>query len=186
MKWNEHLKFEDKHAFLSPSQHTWLRYDTDTLKTRYYNSQAKQRGTELHEFAASCIKLRQKLPKSAKTLNMYVNDSIGYCMDPEVLLFYSPNCFGHADAIMFRKNFLRIHDLKTGETPASMDQLMIYEALFCLEYKIKPTSLDGSELRIYQNDQAICCNPDPTDIIGICEKIIQFDTELCKIQLEEG
>ena len=93
MKWNEHLKFEDKHAFLSPSQHTWLRYDTDTLKTRYYNSQAKQRGTELHEFAASCIKLRQKLPKSAKTLNMYVNDSIGYCMDPEVLLFYSPNCF---------------------------------------------------------------------------------------------
>ena len=63
---------------------------------------------------------------------------------------------------------------------------MIYEALFCLEYKIKPTSLDGSELRIYQNDQAICCNPDPTDIIGICEKIIQFDTELCKIQLEEG
>jgi hypothetical protein len=72
MKWNEHLKFEDKHAFLSPSQHTWLRYDTDTLKTRYYNSQAKQRGTELHEFAASCIKLRKKLGRQAFCLFLIV------------------------------------------------------------------------------------------------------------------
>lgn len=186
MKWNDHSKFEDKHSFLSPSKHTWLRYDVDTLKTRYYNEQAKQRGTELHDFAATAIKLRQRLPKQPKTLNMYVNDAIGYCMDPEVLLFYSPNCFGHADTISFRKNFLRIHDLKTGAVPASMDQLMIYEALFCLEYKIKPTSLDGAELRIYQDNQVIYHNPEPSAILDICEKIIQFDTELCKIQLEEG
>ena len=63
---------------------------------------------------------------------------------------------------------------------------MIYEAIFCLEYKIKPSSLDGSELRIYQNDQVIYYQPDPTEILDICEKIIHFDTELTKIQLEEG
>lgn len=186
MKWNDHSKFEDKHSFLSPSKHTWLRYDDETLRKRYFNEQAKQRGTELHEFAATAIKLKQRLPKQPKTLNMYVNDAIGFCLDPEVLLFYSPNCFGHADTIGYRKNFLRIHDLKTGEVPASMDQLMIYEAIFCLEYKIKPSSLDGSELRIYQNDQVLCYQPDPMEILDICEKIIHFDTELTKIQLEEG
>lgn len=186
MKWNDHSKFEDKHSFLSPSKHTWLRYDDETLCKRYFNEQAKQRGTELHEFAATAIKLKQRLPKQPKTLNMYVNDAIGFCLDPEVLLFYSPNCFGHADTIGYRKNFLRIHDLKTGEVPASMDQLMIYEAIFCLEYKIKPSSLDGSELRIYQNDQVLCYQPDPMEILDICEKIIHFDTELTKIQLEEG
>lgn len=47
MKWNDHSKFEDKHAFLSPSKHTWLRYDAETLRQRYFNEQAKQRGTEL-------------------------------------------------------------------------------------------------------------------------------------------
>lgn len=185
MKWNDHSRFKGNHAFLSPSTHSWLNYDINKLRTRYYNEQAKQRGTELHSFAEQCIKLRQKLPKSGKTLNMYVNDAIGYRMDPEVLLFYSPNCFGTSDAICFRKNFLRIHDLKTGETPAKMDQLMIYEALFCLEYKIKPTSFDGCELRIYQNDEVICYEPDPMDILDICDKIVQFDSELSRIQLEE-
>lgn len=185
MKWNDHSKFEDKHAFLSPSKHTWLNYDVETLRQRYFNEQAKQRGTELHEFAAKCIKLRQRLPKQPRTLNMYVNDAIGYCMDPEVLLFYSPNCFGHADAIGLRKNFLRIHDLKTGILQASMDQLMIYAALYCLEYNVKPSSLNGIELRIYQNDQVLCHNPEASDILGICNKIVQFDTELSKIQLGE-
>lgn len=37
---------------------------------------------------------------------------------------------------------LRIHDLKTGISPVHMDQLLIYAALFCLEYKIKPGSID--------------------------------------------
>ena len=62
---------------------------------------------------------------------------------------------------------------------------MIYAALFCLEYKIRPTSLDGSELRIYQKDRVLCHNPEAADIRDICNKIIQFDTELSKIQLEE-
>lgn len=186
MKWNDHSRFNGKHSFLSPSQYSWLNYDLETLEKRYYSEQAKIRGTELHAFAAQCIKLGQKLPKSPKTLNAYVNDALGYRMDPEVLLFYSPNCFGTADSICFRKNLLRIHDLKTGETPAKMDQLMIYEALFCLEYNIKPTSLAGAELRIYQNDSVVCYEPDPTDILDICDKIVEFDSALSRIQLEEG
>lgn len=186
MKWNDHFKFAGKHAFLSPSNYSWLNYDVDKLCDRYYNEQAKQRGTELHSFAEQCIKLGQRLPKSSKTLNMYVNDAIGYRMDPEVLLFYSPNCFGTADSIMYRKNQLRIHDLKTGETPAKMDQLMIYEALFCLEYNIKPTSFELCELRIYQSDNVICYEPDPAVILDICDKIVAFDSALSRIQLEEG
>jgi hypothetical protein len=43
----------------------------------------KERGTRLHAFAAECIKLKQTLPRSHKTLNMYVNDAIGYRMNPD-------------------------------------------------------------------------------------------------------
>lgn len=39
---------------------------------------ATQKGTVLHAFAAQCILLGQKLPKSQKTLNMYVNDATQY------------------------------------------------------------------------------------------------------------
>ena len=49
---------------------------------------ATQKGTVLHEFACQCIRLGQKLPKSQKTLNMYVNDAIGFKMIPEQILFY--------------------------------------------------------------------------------------------------
>ena len=104
------------------------------------------KGTELHDFAAKCITLGQKLPKSQKTLNMYVNDAIGFKMVPEQPLFYSENCFGTTDAIAFRNRMLRIHDLKTGVIPAHMEQLEIYAALFCLEYKIKPADIE-MELR---------------------------------------
>lgn len=75
----------------------------------------------------------QKLPRLNKTLNAYVNDAIGYKMIPEQILFYSDNCFGTADAIVFRNGLLRIHDLKTGVIPAHMEQLEVYAALFCLE-----------------------------------------------------
>lgn len=70
-------------------------------------------------------------------------------MSTEVVLYYSDRFFGTADSISFRNGVLRIHDLKTGKTPVHMDQLMVYAALFCLEYKIKPGDIDF-ELRIYQ------------------------------------
>lgn len=181
MKFNDHSKLLGCHAFLSASQWHWLNYDDDKLVDRYNTVTAAQRGTELHEFAATCIKLNQKLPRSGKTLNLYVNDAIGFHMTPEQVLFYSENCFGTADAICFRNNFLRIHDLKTGETPAHMEQLEIYASLFCLEYNVDPNEID-IELRLYQSDEVSILNPEKTDILYIMDKIKRFDSRLKELQ----
>ena len=136
--------------------------------------QATLKGTILHEFAAQCITLGQKLPKSNKTLNMYVNDAIGYKMTPEQILYYSDNCFGTADAICFRNGLLRIHDLKTGYIPAHIEQLEVYTALFCLEYKVKPSDIE-TELRIYQNNEILIHKPEVDDILPIMDKIVSFN-----------
>lgn len=185
MDWHNHYDLEGKHAFLSASKYHWINYSEDKLIETYNNYTAAQRGTELHDFAAQCIKLGQKLPKSKKTLNMYVNDAIGYRLTPEQVLCYSENCFGTADAIGFRDNFLRIHDLKTGVTPARMEQLEIYAALFCLEYRIKPSTID-MELRLYQSDDILVHNPTAEDIVPIMDTIVTFDKLLYKIKTEEA
>ena len=177
MNFNKHSNLEGRHAFLSASQYHWLRYDKDKLAATFMNTLAKQRGTKLHSIAADLISEGIKLPRSKQTLNMYVNDAIGYKMTPEQILYYSDNCFGTADAISFRNKFLRIHDLKTGDIPAHMEQLYIYAALFCLEYRIKPSKI-GIELRIYQNDEVIIFEPDTKDIKSICDKIVDFDKVL--------
>lgn len=115
---------------------------------------------------------------------MYVNDAIGYRMTPEQILYYSGNCFGTADTISFRNGLLRIHDLKTGVTPAHMEQLEIYAALFCLEYDMKPCDIN-MELRIYQNDEIIFHNPSTEDIVPIMDKIITFDKIINKMKEQE-
>lgn len=184
MNFNKHFNLEGKHAFLGASKYHWINYDEEKLINAYRNFARVQRGTELHDFAKQAITLGIKLPKSKKTLNMYVNDAIGFQMTPEQPLYYSENCFGTADSISFKNNFLRIHDLKTGDTPAHMEQLMIYEALFCLEYDQDPNRI-GSELRIYQLDEIMAETPDPKDIEFIMDKIIRFDQCLNKVK-EEG
>lgn len=184
MNFNKHSNFEGQHAFLGASKYHWINYDEAKLMESYTRSLAAQKGTTLHEFAAQCIKLGQKLPRSHKTLNMFVNDAIGFKMKPEQILFYSDNCFGTTDAIVFRNNLLRIHDYKSGVTPAKMEQLEIYTALFCLEYKIKPSDID-IELRIYQNDEVLYHKPTVEDIVPIIDKIITFDKLINKIKSEE-
>lgn len=185
MNFNEHSNLEGCHAFLGASKYHWIRYDQEKLANAYSNFRAATKGTELHNFAAQCIKLGQKLPRSRKTLNMYVNDAIGFKMIPEQVLYYSDNCFGTADAIVFRNKLLRIHDYKSGVIPAHMEQLEIYAALFCLEYKTKPSEID-MELRIYQNDEVLIHIPTAEDIVPIMDKIITFDKLLNKIKLEEA
>ena len=184
MLFNNHKNLEGTHAFLGASKYHWIRYDDEKLMSSYRKYIAVLKGTELHEFAAQCIKLGQKLPKSKKTLNMYVNDAIGYNMTPEQVLYYSDNCFGTADSISFRNNLLRIHDLKTGEIPAHIEQLMIYAALFCLEYKVKPGEINF-ELRIYQADDILVSNPTAEDIVPIMDRIISFDKLINNIRNEE-
>ena len=184
MNFNTHSNLEGKHAFLGASKYHWIFYDNEKVAEVYKRMLATQKGIELHAFAAQCIKLRQKLPPSKKTLNKYVNDAIGYRMKPEQILYYSPNCFGTADAISFNNNLLRIHDLKTGVIPAHMEQLVVYASLFCLEYGFKPGSIDF-ELRIYQSDDILISNPTVEDIAPVMDKIITFDRIINDISKEE-
>lgn len=188
MNFNNHSKLEGKHAFLGASKYHWVNYDQDKLIAAYNNYLATERGTRLHAFAKEAIELGIKLPRSNKSLNAFVNDAIGYKMSPEQPLYYSDNCFGTADAISYDKGVLRIHDLKTGATPASLVQLRVYTALFCLEYHKKPGDIK-IENRIYQSDQIfvdeqVLNDPAPI-IVPIIDKIISFDKLINKI-LESG
>lgn len=184
MNFKTHSAYEGTHAFLGPSRYHWINYDEEKVAAVYRNMRAAEKGALLHEFAAQCIRLGQKLPRSKKTLHMYVNDAIGFRMRPEQLLFYSENCYGTADAISFRNNFLRIHDYKSGKIPGRMEQLEVYTALFCLEYNFKPKDI-GKELRIYQFDDIFIKEPDNDDIIYIMDKIISFDRIIESIKEEE-
>lgn len=174
MDFNKHWHLEGKHAFLSASSYHWIRYDDEKLMATFMNAKAKQRGTELHNLAHDLIRLGVKLPNTKTTINQYVNDAIGFRMTPEQVLVYSDNAFGTADAISFRKNKLRIHDLKTGEHKASFEQLEVYAAFFCLEYGIRPFDID-IELRLYQNDECSILIGDPDKITHIMDRLITFD-----------
>lgn len=213
MKWNDHSKYVGRHAILSPSSYHWINYiqEDETYKealfARYLAEHATEIGTIVHEYA--CKRIKYGMPLSKKDKNgllfylidngvpanvidldffyecvlYYVNDAIGYGMDPEVVLYYSDNCYGTADSIIFNKNLLRIHDLKTGKTAAHIEQLEIYAALFCLEYGYKPKDI-SMELRIYQPENMITVVPDVADIVPIMDKIISSDKFLSKIQNE--
>lgn len=184
MNFNKHLNLNGLHAPFSASKASWLRYDDDKALEVYMNKKAAEMGTRLHEWAKTTIDLGIKQPRSNKTLYVYVNDAIGFKMDTEVVLYYSPRFFGTADAICFRNNVLRIHDLKTGKTPVHMEQLEVYAALFCLEYNVKPGEID-MELRIYQNDEVIVHNPTAEDILPIMDKIIHLNKILERLEGEE-
>ena len=207
MNWNRHSAQEGGHAFLSASKYTWLNRTNEELIEGYKNSYATSIGTLLHAYAADSIRYRERLRKTdAKgvkfdlmrrgipefaidipavfsNLMAYVNDAIGYQMDPEIVLYYSDLCFGTADAIMVDHEVLRIHDLKTGTTPAKMDQIMIYAGLFFLEYGFKPEKI-RTELRIYQSDEIIVHEPEIEDIREVMDRIVDADRVLQ--ELKEG
>lgn len=184
MIFNKHSNLEGKHAFLGASSYHWLNYDLDKLEEVYRNDKAKEYGTRLHAFASEAIKLGKKLEDNKETLSLFVNDAIYYKMESECVLYYSDNCFGTADAISFRRNLLRVHDLKTGKSPASFEQLKIYAALFCLEYKYKPKDIKF-ELRIYKDNTVRIHEPTPEDIYQIMKTIRAFDSRIKKIEAEE-
>ena len=62
-----------------------------------------------------------------------------------------------------------------------MEQLEIYAALFCLEYKVKPGDIH-IELRIYQNDEILVYEPTAEDILPIMDKIVHVNKMLEKIE----
>jgi hypothetical protein len=189
MIFNRHSDLAGRHATLSASKYHWIRYSNEKLLTWFKTQLMAKEGTELHELAASLIKKGVKLPRNRKTLNLYVNDAIGFRMAPEQILFYSPLAFGTVDAIVYRtiegRTELRIHDLKTGVSKASMDQLMIYVAFFCLEYEVRPFEIDLIELRIYQNDDYEVHHPEKDEIVYIMDRIVTGD-KLLNAMLEEA
>ena len=184
MIFKKHFNLEGLHAPFSPSQSAWLRYSDDKAIDVYLNRKASEMGTRLHAWAKETIDLGIRQPRSQKTLYSYVNDAIGFKMNTEVVLFYSERFFGTADAISYRKGFLRIHDLKTGKSKVKMEQLLVYAALFCLEYNIKPGELTGCELRIYQNDNIDIFEPTAEDILPVMDRIKHLDKLLSKIDEE--
>lgn len=185
MNWNKHSNYEGLHAFMGASKFSWINYEDDRLVEAYRSYRAAEEGTLTHAFASLCIERKQKLPnRPRKTLDMFVNDAIGFRMDSEVMLFYSENCFGTADAISFRDNHLQIHDLKTGKIPAHIEQLIVYAALFCLEYDKAPGNIT-IELRIYQNNDILVCRPDATDILPVMDKIKRFDRIIQQLKKDE-
>ena len=181
MDFNMHFDLEGRHAFLSPSKHSWVNYSDDKLVQSYRNHLAVKRGTELHDLASRLIKLQVTLADNNKTLNRFVNDAIYYGMESEQVLRASDYCFGTADAISCDGRILRIHDLKTGVTKASMAQLMVYAAIFFIEYQFDydPRTLPV-ELRIYQNDEITVYVPEPHELIAIMDKILYFSIVLAE------
>ncbi len=193
---------------LGASQHSWLNYSDERMFDAYKRRYAKDIGTLTHDYARRYIRYGQRakagdktglfvhlldnyIPANAidiqplfETWKLYVNDAVQGRMRPEQQLYYSPNSFGTADAISFRKNKLTIYDLKTGQGATSMVQLYIYAALFCLEYDYKPGDID-IETRIYQaGDYTLEC-PTAEDILPIMDKIVCFD-DLIEHYREEG
>ncbi|MET0785198.1 MAG: DUF2800 domain-containing protein [Paenisporosarcina sp.] len=177
MLFKNHSDLSGKHAFLSPSNYHWLNYTDQKLEARFIAAMAARRGSDLHALAHDAIRLGVKLSRANKALSTYVNDAISYKMLCEQILFYSDNCFGTADTICFRRNKLRIHDLKTGVIQTSEHQLEVYAALFCLEYSIDPFEIDV-ELRIYQRETIRIFEPYSESLLIIMDKIVDFDKQI--------
>lgn len=173
---DDKLKFpKDSHSIFPASSYHWLNYSLEKMLAVYQKKTAQEMGTKLHTLAAMLIENKQPLPDVKKTLNMYVNDAIQFGMFPEKQLYYSEEFRGTADAVTVDNGILRIHDLKTGTTKASLHQLEIYAALFCLDFGCTPGDFDGIELRIYQNNEIIIGTPDVDVIAPIIDKIITVD-----------
>lgn len=171
---------EGTHTFISPSKHYMMSYNREQLFKAWRATWATTIGDYLHLYARDRIRcknkvtrydrkevefelLRKGVPANAfdmaiifENFKNYVNDAIGFQLRPEQALKYS-TIGGTADAISFEEvkgkeytGILRIHDYKSGLTPASMKQLEGYAALYHLEYKRKP-GLTKTILRIYQS-----------------------------------
>lgn len=188
MQFNKHSELAGRHATISASKYHWINY-SDEKFVQWIKTQAMAReGSELHDLAAFLIRKGVKLPRNKKTMNRYVNDAIGFRMNAEQVLFYSIHAFGTADAITLQEIdgvfILRIHDLKTGVSPASMKQLMVYAALFFLEYEMRPVEVDKIILRIYQNDEVEEYEPEKSDIVFIMDRIVTLDAILETVNKE--
>lgn len=174
---------EGRHALLSPSQYHWIRYDEDKFDRIYHTRLAAARGTAEHEFAAMAIKLGRRQPANKDSLNMFINDSIRWRLEPEVALYADEMFFGHADAAGYKKGVFRVSDYKSGETKTSMDQLKCYVALFCIQFDMSPFEFNA-EMRIYQFNEIREELAEPHDIMIIIDRWKTFSKRAADIRRE--
>lgn len=185
MIFGQHSNLKGNHAFLSPSNNSLWNATDEHLIELWRSARAIELGTAYHAWAERTINLGIKQQRSHQTLYEYVNDAIGYRMKPEQVLYYTDNCFGTTDAISFENDILRIHDLKTGKSPAHMEQLIRYAALFCLEHNIKPGGIK-TILRLYQNDEIIEMRAESTDILPVMDQMIRWNKIVEQLKDQEG
>lgn len=205
MIWNDHRYLQGQHAFLGASKPQWIKWDDQTLIKRFNTSHAADVGTAIHALAKDLIEARMVITENDEHLidmtifknvrkaypngydkvailtNLipYVRDAIGFRMSPEVILYYSDNCFGTTDAISFdeKEKILRISDLKTGTMPVHEEQLFIYDALFCIEYGRDPRKIKF-ENRFYQNGKITLFTPDSSLIKNFMDIAIKDNTKI--------
>lgn len=205
MIWNDHRYLQGQHAFLGASKPQWIKWDDQTLIQRFNTSHAADVGTAIHALAKDLIEARMVITENDEHLidmtifknvrkaypngydkvailtNLipYVRDAIGFRMSPEVILYYSDNCFGTTDAISFdeKEKILRISDLKTGTMPVHEEQLFIYDALFCIEYGRDPRKIKF-ENRFYQNGKITLFTPDSSLIKNFMDIAIKDNTKI--------
>jgi len=188
MEWNDHWRLEGRHATLSPSGYHWLNYDPDKMRRVTWNNYSKEDGTKMHELASNMILYSIMPENNENALNQFVIDALTMfdeSMSSEVLLYYSDECFGTADAIYYDEEtkHLQVHDLKTGVSKPSFKQLWIYCALFCLEYDKKPEDLTF-ECRLYQLGAMDIDSPDPKDIRAIMNQIVSMSNVIEGVRIE--
>lgn len=157
---------------------------TDSFATYIYR---KYYDDEIEFVSKQGEKILQSISRIPKpticTLQSYINDCIGFCMTTEQCIAYDlVYFFGTMDAHCYRDDILRISDLKTGVTPAKMEQLLIYAALYCLSKKIQPKNMKRIELRIYQGDKIIYHEPTPTEVEDIMKIIIEDYKIACEYE----
>lgn len=208
---------EGAHAPFGASQSAWVNYQNfDKFLQVRRSKYSAMRGTIIHAMASDLIDNRIKVTKSylktqipvellrngvprwaidavkddaVENLLHYINDGIGFGMKTEQPLKYSDYFFGTTDCIIFDETSgkLRIHDYKNGTTPAHIEQLYIYAALFCLEYGPIYQFIPGDiqiETRLYQTKNYICANPTAADIVPIMDIMVDV-TEKMKMYDEE-
>lgn len=146
----------------------------------------------ISDYGKKLIEQLKNVPTEVfEALKYYITDGVGFKMEVELPLQYdeSEYFFGTADTLCFNGNTLRIHDFKSGDNPAHIEQLKVYAALFCLEYNIKPYTINII-LRLYQLNgiEEIVINKDTDgyeEFISIIDTIVSMEKIARDIEEED-
>jgi hypothetical protein len=185
VRFNKHSDLEGTHARFGASKPAWVNWSDDKLDHVLEFDDAAAKGTRLHELARRAINDGIRMSEDPEhmtepyqaTVARYVNECIDLGMRAEVVIRYSDNFYGTADAIAYEPGLLQISDLKTGVNKVSPVQLYLYAAWFFLEYGIPPLSVKII-LRIYQNGDVITVEADPEYVLFLMSRTVYIEERI--------